>query len=193
MFRTFAVVFDENYPPNQPPDGAIQPKAPLSASSTQKGQPLRNNTAAANRSAPSTATSATGCSQPYGDHGASPTSLVVASTAASTTGPYSQPGTAARQSSDAPAAVPTVGLPIIKPPTLSAPIPRRSSPLGPRRRRLPCRPMFPPSTPEPNLYRKALLRSSVRRRGGLKYLCKDKEHAKPCVCLINEPKDVVVD
>jgi hypothetical protein len=34
MFRTFAVVFDEHYPPIRPPDGAIQPKAPLSASFT---------------------------------------------------------------------------------------------------------------------------------------------------------------
>jgi hypothetical protein len=61
---------------------------------------------------------------------------------------------------------PTVGRPIVKPPSLSAPVPRWSSPLGPGcRRHLPNRPMFPPSIPKPNFYRTALLHSVMRRWG----------------------------
>lgn len=53
---------------------------------------------------------------------------------------------------------------------VTAHVPRRSSPLGPRRHELPARPVFPPSVRKPNLYRLALKRatrvSTIRSQTG---------------------------
>jgi hypothetical protein len=68
------------------------------------------------------------------------------------------------------ASPPTVGKPIVKPPILSAPLPRKSSPLAPSRSVLPCRPAFPRSKPEPDLYRKALTSCLKRSPEGQQFL-----------------------
>ena len=74
-------------------------------------------------------------------------------------------------------AVPAVGRPIVKPPMLTPSVPRQSSPLGPVRRSLPCRPSFPRSRPEPSLYQKALRQARLRAQKDARYVRKVNEHA----------------
>jgi hypothetical protein len=80
-------------------------------------------------------------------------------------------------SKHSPTPVPTAGKPIIKPPNLSAPLPRKSSPLAPSRSILPCRPAFPRSKPEPDLYRKALISCLKRSPEGQQFLSMSKSLA----------------